>query len=138
LIVTEIPPWPPDAPDEPPFDITSLPPAQIARFSDPGGGIVWAADRPEAREALRIDAEWADDPDSPPSHAELSLLDHEREGLALALFVIRSPGTPADYELPAYQQELLRRYAAGELMPLVHTSMLRSPDEPPRAPTRRR
>jgi hypothetical protein len=134
LIVTEMPPWPPDAPDEPPFDITSMSSAQIARFSDPGGGIVWAADSPEALEALRTDAEWVDDdPDSPPGAAELSPLDFDREGLALALFVIRSPGTPADYELPAYQRALIDRYEAGTLTPMVPTP---APAGPPRRPTR--
>jgi hypothetical protein len=119
-----MPPWPPGAPDEPPFDISTLPAAQIARFSDPGGGIVHAADSKYAREVERIDAEWTDDdpdadPDRSPDDHQLSPLDYDREGLALALFVIRSPGTPPGYELPAYQRDLLRRFAAGQLTPMV-------------------
>lgn len=122
--------------DDPPFDMRSMPEAQIARFSDPGGGIVHAADSEYAREVERIDAEWGDhdldhDPDGPPSDAELSPLDYDREGLALALFVVNSPGTPADYELPAYQRALIARYEAGTLTPMVRAARTGRPYEAP-------
>jgi hypothetical protein len=119
-----------------PVDIGDLSPAQVARFSDPGGGIVWAADSPEAREALRIDAEWGDldpdnDPDSPPSDAEMSPLDREREGLAFTLWLTSQPNRPGASELTDEQRDWLARYRDGTLTPMVRTNRYWSPDETP-------